>query len=77
MIFSLILFSMLATSCEQKKKNLAIDPANLDTTVDPAQDFDNYANGGWKANNPLPDDKQVWNIRQASRFGRETAPDTV
>lgn len=61
MIFSLILFSMLATSCEQKKKNQAIDPANLDTTVDPAQDFDNYANGGWKANNPLPDDK--------SRFG--------
>jgi putative endopeptidase len=35
------------------EKKLAIDPANMDLSVSPAQDFYHYANGGWMKNNPL------------------------
>ncbi len=48
------------TSCSTNPEK-AIDLSNLDTSVNPAEDFDNYANGGWKEKNPIPDDK--------SRFG--------
>ncbi|MCE1198838.1 MAG: M13 family metallopeptidase [Marinilabiliales bacterium] len=51
-------------SCSEPPKKVAapaIDPANLDKTVVPGNDFDTYANGGWKKLNPLPADR--------SRFG--------
>ncbi len=44
-------------ACSTQKKSAGINPEDLDTTVDPAHDFDQYANGGWKAHNPLPGDK--------------------
>lgn len=44
-------------SCQQNEKSKAIDLKNLDTSVRAADDFDQYANGGWKVNNPMPDDK--------------------
>jgi putative endopeptidase len=31
-----------------------LDPANMDTSVLPSQDFYKYANGGWLAKNPIP-----------------------
>ena len=40
-----------------KKSTPAIDPANLDKSVVPGNDFDTYANGGWKKLNPLPADR--------------------
>jgi len=36
--------------------------ANLDTTVNPADDFFAYANGGWIKNNPIPEDQSSWGI---------------
>jgi len=49
-------------SCKQEApKQKAIDLADLDTTISPAVDFDNYSNGGWKKRFPIPDEK--------SRFG--------
>lgn len=42
-------------------KSKAINLADLDLTVSPTADFDNYANGGWKRRFPIPDEK--------SRFG--------
>ncbi|MBN2807579.1 MAG: M13 family metallopeptidase [Prolixibacteraceae bacterium] len=57
----LVLFAMALNSCKTAEKQKAIDQIDMDLTVSPADDFDQYANGGWKVNNPLPDDK--------SRFG--------
>lgn len=60
----LVLISLLLGSmaCKQEMpKTKAINPADLDTTVSPAADFDAYANGGWKKRFPIPAEK--------SRFG--------
>lgn len=53
----LILVALASNACKTPVKEKAIDQANMDLTVSPASDFDQYANGGWKVNNPLPDDK--------------------
>ena len=42
---------------EQKPEEPAINLSNLDKTVDPGQDFDAFANNGWKKLNPLPVDR--------------------
>ncbi len=38
----------------------AIDPANIDTTVRPQDDFYHYANGMWIKNNPIPGSEVRW-----------------
>lgn len=38
--------------------------ANMDTTVNPADDFFDYANGGWLKKNPIPADETGWGIAQ-------------
>jgi putative endopeptidase len=35
---------------------------HLDTTVNPAKDFFNYANGGWIKQNPIPASERRWGI---------------
>jgi putative endopeptidase len=35
---------------------------NIDTTVNPANDFFSYANGGWIKKNPIPSDQSAWGI---------------
>jgi len=52
-------------SCTEKKSNTAqkdILLDNLDTTVSPAADFFQYANGGWIKKNPIPEDQAGWGI---------------
>src|SRR6476661_4374441 len=41
--------------------------ANLDTTVDPGQDFFQYANGGWLKRNPIPNTESAWGIGNVVR----------
>ena len=36
--------------------------ADLDTTVNPAEDFFHYAEGGWLKRNPIPADESKWGI---------------
>lgn len=36
--------------------------ANIDSTVNPGDDFFQYANGGWIKNNPIPADETGWGI---------------
>jgi putative endopeptidase len=52
------------TACQPAEKKetpdfLAID---IDTTVNPAQDFFYYANGTWLKNNPIPSDQSGWGV---------------
>lgn len=56
--WSMIALAMV--SCNQapnKTTGNGLDVADMDTTVAPGTDFDQYANGGWKLRNPLPDEK--------------------
>jgi len=61
--FTLVLLAL--GSCKTKvagtsKKDFLAD--NLDTTVSPADDFFQYANGGWLTRNPIPNDQAGWGI---------------
>jgi len=55
---------LLLNSCNEKEKNSKLDVVaiNLDTTVNPANDFFDYANGGWIKNNPIPGEQSAWGI---------------
>jgi len=48
------------TGTDSAKKDILA--ANLDTTVNPADDFFDYANGGWIKANPIPGDQSSWGI---------------
>src|SRR5258708_2724429 len=64
---SLIIF-FFTISCnnnnQEKSNSVKKDflAENLDTTVSPAQDFFDYANGGWIKRNPIPADQSSWGI---------------
>ncbi|HXQ25267.1 MAG TPA: M13 family metallopeptidase [Candidatus Acidoferrales bacterium] len=36
------------------------DPANLDRSISPCDDFYKFADGGWIKNNPVPPDRAAW-----------------
>lgn len=43
-----------------------IEPGDLDRTADPCMDFFAFANGAWRAANPIPAGKQRWSRRLAA-----------
>tara|TARA_Y100000815_G_scaffold275806_1_gene318111 strand:+ start:19716 stop:21830 length:2115 start_codon:yes stop_codon:yes gene_type:complete len=55
------------TACEEKKETAQTDTeprgiilANMDTTVNPKNDFYSYVNGSWMKNTEIPDDETRW-----------------
>jgi putative endopeptidase len=52
-------------ACNNKKNDQQkpdVVAVNIDSTVNPAQDFFEYANGGWIKNNPIPAEESQWGI---------------
>jgi len=45
---------------EAKSERKLLDPANMDTTVHPGDNFFLYANGTWLKNNPIPASQTRW-----------------
>lgn len=56
--------SLLLASCQTAVKETGPDflAQGLDTTVSPATDFFQYANGGWIKSNPIPPEESSWGI---------------
>jgi len=56
---SLVFIAIIFTACMDKniqKRNLAIDPANMELKTKPGDNFYEYANGNWVKNNPIGDE---------------------
>ncbi|MGV6829068.1 MAG: M13 family metallopeptidase [Flavobacteriales bacterium] len=62
----LLSFLLSMTSCKEKnldnnkKVQRGILLKNMDTTVNPKDDFYNYVNGNWMKNTKIPDDRTRW-----------------
>ncbi len=50
----------LAACNNQPKSGVGITLSNLDTTTSPTDNFYQYANGSWLANNPIPASESRW-----------------
>jgi putative endopeptidase len=63
---SLLILSLLASGCKKEKEESNVekvpgyDTTSLDSTYKACDDFDNFANGGWKKNNPIPGTESRW-----------------
>src|SRR5438045_6988199 len=63
--YSLLLLSIVSCNTHEAKTNKPdVLAANLDTTINPADDFFDYANGGWIKKNPIPPDESGWGLFQ-------------
>jgi len=55
---------LLLVSCQHTEQKATPDflISNIDSTVSPASDFFEYANGGWIKSHPIPSDQSSWGI---------------
>jgi putative endopeptidase len=58
-----LIISSLLFACKNKSSNKPdVVAVNIDTTVNPAADFFDFANGGWIKQNPIPEEQSSWGI---------------
>jgi len=57
---AIIVFVVSCTSKHGVKQDILT--ANIDSSVNPGDDFFNYANGGWIKKNPIPAEESGWGI---------------
>ncbi len=55
-----VLCVFLVFGCASEKHGL--DPANMDRTADPAQDFYQFVNGGWMEKTEIPESESRWGV---------------
>jgi putative endopeptidase len=60
LLWALTACSILSFIPPGKKKRKFIDPANMDLSVRPGDNFYEYANGNWIKGNPVPSSKTRW-----------------
>ncbi len=67
--FSFVLPAFPQQSSDEKKSNEpvlpyipSLDPAYMDKSTDPCEDFYTYSCGGWMKNNPIPADQTSWSV---------------
>lgn len=56
---------ILLNACNNHQKEQGkpdVVAMNIDTSIDPSQDFFDYANGGWIKKNPIPAEQSSWGI---------------
>jgi len=63
---ALILFFCLPLASSQTAALHGVDLGDLNRKVDPCNDFFEFANGTWRANNPIPASMTRWSKRWAS-----------
>lgn len=61
-VLNALLVIIVFSCCNTQTERTDILASNLDTTVNPADDFFQYACGGWIKNNPIPGDQSGWGI---------------
>jgi putative endopeptidase len=59
-ILLVVLTTSPAFTQSEKSKAKLIDPANMDVTTKPGDDFQKYAGGVWLKNNPVPAKESTW-----------------
>ncbi len=55
-----LLVTLIASDLAGQAQSKPIDPANIDSTCHPCQDFFQYANGGWLKRSEIPGDLPRW-----------------
>ena len=58
--FAIAILSFIPPGKKEKKKRKFIDPANMDLSIRPGDNFYLYANGNWLKRNPVPPSKTRW-----------------
>ena len=58
----LLSIALFVTACSNNAKQKTLNVDNMDTTVNPAEDFYKYANGSWLANTKIPEDKNRYGV---------------
>ena len=85
LFIAVVCFSLTSFAQKEPPKAKVIDPANMDFTKKPGDDFEMYAGGIWIKNNPIPPKETRWgsftilrdfNVKAVRDILTESAADT-